>query len=70
MKTINSTKGYDGIEIRVGDTAVTENGEFGKVTEIYDDGSLDIHHSNAHQGPVIDFFDIVGHKVHKVDLEY
>ncbi len=33
--------------------------------EIYDNGSVDIHHANAHQGPVIDSFDIIGHNIMK-----
>ncbi len=69
MNPIDSTKDFNGEVIKVKDTVATENGECGEVIGIWDDGSIDIHHSNAHQGPVIDSFDIIGHKIHKIDLE-
>ncbi len=59
----------NGIIIGVGDEVFTENGEHGPITDIYENEDVvDIHHSDSHQGPVIDSFDIVGHQVQKLEV--
>ena len=69
MKTIKTSKDYNGKTIKKGDYVITDNSlEQGKITEIYDTGSVDIHTSNAHQGPVIDSYDIISRQVQKVEL--
>ena len=68
MKTIQETQDYNGDTIKVGDSVITDNpSEQGKITEIYDNGSVDIHISNSHQGSVIDSYDIIGREVQKVE---
>ena len=69
MKIKKQTKDFNGTPIRVGDIVFSENGEQGTITNIYDDNTIDIHHSNAHQGPVIDTFNIKYHKIMKLTKE-
>ena len=67
MKEIPELYDYNGKTIKVGDLVFTDNGEQGKITAIYDEECVDIHHADAHQGPVIDSFDILAHKVQKLE---
>lgn len=67
MKEILKGKDCQGETLEKGDSVFAEDGRVqGKVETLYDDGSVDIHHSNAHQGPVIDSFDIMGKDVTKL----
>ncbi len=66
MNTILVGTDYYGNNISIGDTVITENGESGEIKAVWDNGCVDIHTSNAHQGPVVDSYDIIGHKVQKI----
>lgn len=65
MKTIPVGKDVNGASIKKGDIVIADDGSMGPITEVYDNGCIDIHHANAHQGPVIDSFDIIGHNIMK-----
>ena len=64
MKEIEILFDEDGLAIRKGTQVFADGGRVqGPVTAIYDDNSVDIHHANAHQGPVIDSFDVTHNDV-------
>jgi len=68
MKIIQKCKDCNGEIITKDDYVITDNpSEQGKITAIYDNGTIDIHHANSHQGPVIDSYDIMGRQVQKVN---
>lgn len=56
-----------GQSIQIGDHVVTNDGSHGEIKAVWDDGTVDIYHSDAHQGPVFDTYDIVGREVVKTE---
>ena len=66
MKEILKGKDCRDTTIKKGDLVFADDGANGPITAIYDNGSVDIHHADAHQGPVIDSFDIMGREVTKL----
>jgi len=65
MNTILVGTDYFGQSIQTGDHVVTNDGVQGEIETIWDDGTVDIHHANSHQGPVIDTYDIVEKEIIK-----
>lgn len=67
MNTILVGKDFFGNGIKKGDTVAVDDGQQGKITAVWDNNSVDIHVANAHQGPVIDSFDIDARRVIKIE---
>jgi len=67
MDTILVGKDCNGVSIGKGDHVIANDGSHGKITSVWDNGSVDIHHANAHQGPVIDSYDIEGRHIIKIE---
>lgn len=67
MNTMLIGKDCNGVSIEMGDHVVADDGSHGKITAIWDNGSVDIHHANAHQGPVIDSYDIKDRNIIKIE---
>ena len=66
LKEIEQCEDVDGEILIVGNTVIIDDGlQSGKITEIWNNGSIDVAVAFAHQGPVIDSFDIRGHNIIK-----
>ena len=65
MNTILVGTDCCGQSIKKGDHVVTDDGSHGEIKAVWDDGTVDIHHANVHQGPVIDTYDIMDRQVLK-----
>ena len=64
---VSEVKDVRGTILSKGDKVFADGGKVqGKITSINTDGTIDIHHADAHQGPVIDTFDIKGREVTKL----
>jgi len=66
MNTLFVGKDSNGVSIKVADHVVIDDGSHGYITAIWDNGSVDIHHADAHQGPVIDSYDIKDRQIIKL----
>jgi len=68
MKELKETKDFNGEIIKVGDEVIIgAEDKIGTITTIWNNKEVSIHHSNAHQGPVIDTFYIKHHKIFKIE---
>jgi preprotein translocase subunit YajC len=67
MNTILVGTDSNGVSIEKGDHVVADDGSHGKITAVWDDGTVEVHHANSHQGPVVDTFDIKGHHIIKIE---
>ena len=70
MRTIDIGIDVDGVSLKVGDKVFADDGMVqGVIETIWDNGTIDIWHANAHQGPVVDTFDIIGNNVIKKEID-
>ncbi len=54
----------DGFDLEVGTEVFADGGNVqGRITCLYADGTVDIHHADSHQGPVIDTFSVIHNDV-------
>lgn len=67
MNTLLTGTDCNGTTIKKDDHVAADDGSHGPITAIWDNGTVDIHHANAHQGPVIDSYDIIGRNIVKLE---
>ncbi len=68
MEVDSLTDDY-GMVLEVGTVVVADGGSItGDITACYNNNSVDIHHSDSHQGPVIDSFDVIHNEVRVFDV--
>ena len=68
MNAILVGKDVNGTSIQKGDEVIVEaDGVSGEIKTVWDDGTVDVAYTVSHQGPVIDTFDIVGHRIIKIE---
>ncbi|KKM71886.1 hypothetical protein LCGC14_1426050 [marine sediment metagenome] len=70
MNVILIGQDVNDIPIQKGDKVFADDGWVqGVITAVYDDGTVDIWHANAHQGPVVDTFDVKSNNVLKKQID-
>ena len=70
MNIILTGRDCCGEPIYKGDKVLADDGMVqGVIETVWDDGTVSIWHANAHQGPVVDTFDIVSNSVHKIQVD-
>lgn len=67
MNTILVGQDCNGTSIQKGDTVFTDDGQSGEIKAVWDDGTVDLIVGHAHQGPVVDTFDIEGRQIVKLE---
>ena len=67
MNTILVGKDCLGQSIEKGNHVVIDDGQHGEIKAVWDNGSVDVHVADAHQGPVVDSFDIKDRQVLKTE---
>ncbi len=69
LKEITTCNDFNGIPIKKGDPVIVDEVVpiSGVITTVWNDGCVDIHHSDSHQGPVIDTYNVMDREVQKMD---